>query len=143
MPFFGFTVEGESSIVYLTDTPNKDLNGNLDGSGKGVLSVVKETVSGTPEIVIESVGVVDYIEGEILLNTVKINSTVLPDGIIEVQAFPDSNDVIGLKDLYLIFDVGASSPTINMRRDTISSGESISGTRYITTSSYPNGKLTR
>jgi|TARA_B100000035_G_scaffold280562_1_gene260912 hypothetical protein len=139
----GFTVEGESSIVYLTDTPNKDLNGNLDGSGKGVLSVVKETVSGTPEIVIESVGVVDYIEGEILLNTVKINSTVLPDGIIEVQAFPDSNDVIGLKDLYLIFDVGASSPTINMRRDTISSGESISGTRYITTSSYPNGKLTR
>ena len=139
----GFTIEGESSIVYLTDTPNKDLNGNLDGSGKGVLSVVKETVSGTPEIVIESVGVVDYIEGEILLNTVKINSTVLPDGIIEVQAFPDSNDVIGLKDLYLIFDVGASSPTINMRRDTISSGESISGTRYITTSSYPNGKLTR
>lgn len=139
----GFTVEGESSIVYLTDTPNKDLNGNLDGSGKGILSVVKETVSGTPEIVIESVGVVDYTEGEILLNTVKINSTVLPDGIIEVQAFPDSNDVIGLKDLYLIFDVGASSPTINMRRDTISSGESISGTRYITTSSYPNGKLTR
>lgn len=139
----GFTVEGESSIVYLTDTPNKDVNGNLDGSGKGVLSVVKETVSGTPEIVIKSVGVVDYTEGEILLNTVKINSTVLPDGIIEVQAFPDSNDVIGLKDLYLIFDVGASSPTINMRRDTISSGESISGTRYITTSSYPNGKLTR
>ena len=139
----GFTVEGESSIVYLTDTPNKDLNGNLDGSGKGILSVVKETVSGTPEIVIESVGVVDYTEGEILLNTIKINSTVLPDGIIEVQAFPDSNDVIGLKDLYLIFDVGASSPTINMRRDTISSGESISGTRYITTSSYPNGKLTR
>ena len=139
----GFTVEGESSIVYLTDTPNKDANGNLDGSGKGVLSVVKETVSGTPEIVIKSVGVVDYTEGEILLNTVKINSTVLPDGIIEVQAFPDSNDVIGLKDLYLIFDVGASSPTINMRRDTISSGESISGTRYITTSSYPNGKLTR
>ena len=139
----GFTVEGESSIVYITDTPNKDSNGNLDGSGKGVLSVVKETVSETPEIVIESVGVVDYTEGEILLNTVKINSTVLPDGIIEVQAFPDSNDVIGLKDLYLIFDVGASSPTINMRRDTISSGESISGTRYITTSSYPNGKLTR
>ena len=139
----GFTVEGESSIVYLTDTPNKDSNGNLDGSGKGVLSVVKETISGTPEIVIESVGVVDYTEGEVLLNTVKINSTVLSDGIIEVQAFPDSNDVIGLKDLYLIFDVGASSPTINMRRDTISSGESISGTRYITTSSYPNGKLTR
>ena len=139
----GFTVEGESSTVYITDTPNRNLNGNLDGSGKGILSLVKETSTGTSEIVIQSVGIVDYIEGEVLLNTIKINSTVLSDGIIEIQAFPDSNDVIGLKDLYLVFDVGASSSTINMTRDTISSGESISGTRYITTSSYPNGKLKR
>lgn len=139
----GFTVEGESSTVYITDTPNKNVNGSLDGSGKGILSLVKETVSGTSEIVVQSVGIVDYTEGEILLNTIKINSTILSDGIIEVQAFPDSNDVIGLKDLYLVFDVGSSASTINMTRDTISSGESISGTTYITTSSYPNGKLTR
>lgn len=139
----GFTVEGESSTVYITDTPNRNLNGNLDSSGKGILSLVKETSAGTSEIVIQSVGIVDYIKGEVLLNTIKINSTVLSDGIIEIQAFPDSNDVIGLKDLYLVFDVGASSSTINMTRDTISSGESISGTRYITTSSYPNGKLKR
>jgi len=139
----GFTVEGESSTVYITDTPNRNLNGNLDSSGKGILSLVKETSTGTSEIVIQSVGIVDYIKGEVLLNTIKINSTVLSDGIIEIQAFPDSNDVIGLKDLYLVFDVGASSSTINMTRDTISSGESISGTRYITTSSYPNGKLKR
>ena len=139
----GFTIEGESSTVYITDTPNRNLNGNLDSSGKGILSLVKETSAGTSEIVIQSVGIVDYIKGEVLLNTIKINSTVLSDGIIEIQAFPDSNDVIGLKDLYLVFDVGASSSTINMTRDTISSGESISGTRYITTSSYPNGKLKR
>jgi hypothetical protein len=139
----GFTVEGESSTVYITDTPNRNLNGNLDSSGKGILSLVKETAAGTSEIVIQSVGIVDYIKGEVLLNTIKINSTVLSDGIVEIQAFPDSNDVIGLKDLYLVFDVGTSSSTINMTRDTISSGESISGTRYITTSSYPNGKLKR
>jgi hypothetical protein len=139
----GFKVDGELSLVYFTDTPNKTADGNLDGSGKGILSVVKETDSGTPEIVIQSVGVVDYTEGEVLINTLKITDTLLADDIIEIQAFPDSNDVIGLKDLFLVFDVGASVSTINMRRDTISSGESISGTRYITTSSYPNGKLTR
>ena len=139
----GFKVDGELSVVYFTDTPNKTVDGNLDGSGKGILSVVKETDSGNPEIVIQSVGIVDYTEGEVLINTLKITDTLLADGIIEIQAFPDSNDVIGLKDLFLVFDVGASTSTINMRRDTISSGESISGTRYITTSSYPNGKLTR
>jgi len=139
----GFKVDGELSIVYFTDTPNKNSLGNLDGSGKGILSVVKESDTGMPEVVIKSVGVVDYTKGEILINTVKITETNLSDGIIEIQAFPDSNDVIGLKDLFLVFDVGASTPTINMRRDTISSGESLSGTRYITTSSYPNGKLTR
>ena len=46
------------------------------------------------------------------------------DDIIEVQAFPESNDVVGLKDLYLEFDVSKS--TINMVKDTISSGEKIS-----------------
>ena len=38
----GFTVPGESSMVYLTDMPNKNSIGNLDGSGKGILSIVKK-----------------------------------------------------------------------------------------------------
>ena len=64
--------------------------------------------------------------------------------IIEVQAFPESNDVVGLKDLYLDFDV--SNSTINMTKDVIASGEDVSGvvfTRDYYTSSYSNGELER
>ena len=74
-------------------------------------------------------------------NTINIVSTDLPDGIIEMQVYPDSNDVIGLKDLYLIFDISKS--TINMVKDTIASGEQISGVNYPVRSSYSNGTLTR
>ncbi|GIS08991.1 MAG: hypothetical protein CM15mP113_1210 [Pseudomonadota bacterium] len=40
-------------------------------------------------------------------------------------SFPESNDVVGLKDLYLSFDVSKS--TINMFKDVIASGEDVSG----------------
>ena len=63
------------------------------------------------------------------------------NSIIEVQAYPQSNDVVGLKDLYVSFDVSKTS--INMVRDTIASGEQISGVGFPVTSSYGNGKLTR
>ena len=46
-----------------------------------------------------------------------------------------------MKDLYLSFSVADS--TINMVKDTISSGEQISGVGYKTTSSYLNGSLKR
>ena len=46
-----------------------------------------------------------------------------------------------MKDLYLSFSV--SDSTINMIKDTISSGEQISGVGYKTTSSYLNGSLKR
>lgn len=140
----GFKIEGEPDTVYLTDIPNKNANGLLDGSKMGVLSLVKrsqDTLNTT--VVIKSVGTVDYSIGEVILNTIKITSTEVEDGIVQIQAFPESNDVIGLKDLFIIFDVGSSVPTINMKKDTISSGESISGVNFPTTSSYPNGKLTR
>ena len=55
-----------------------------------------------------------------------------------------TNDVIGLKDLYLVFDISKSQ--INMLRDVIASGDEITGnlfTREYYTSSYSNGKLTR
>ena len=49
--------------------------------------------------------------------------------------------MIGLSDLYLDFSVSKS--TINMVKDTITSGEQISGIGYKTTSSYLNGELKR
>ena len=86
----------------------------------------------------------DYVKGEINLGTINITSTSKPNGIIEIQAFPESNDVVGLKDLYISFDVSKS--TINMVRDVIASGDEITGnvfTRDYYTSSYSNGNLAR
>ena len=131
----GFKIINEPDVVYLTDIPNAD-------GRTGVLSIVKPIrETGENRVVVKSAGLVDYIKGEVILTTVLITSTVLADDIIEVQAFPESNDVVGLKDLYLEFDVSKS--TINMVKDTISSGEKISGVGFKVTSSYSNGELIR
>ena len=138
----GFKIEGELDTVYITDIPNKDANGNLDGSGKGVLSIVKLNVNvDEATVVVKSAGTVDYDKGEVMLTTTNITSTVAKNNIVEIQAFPDSNDVVGLKDLYLDFSI--SDTTINMVKDTITSGEKISGVGFKATSSYSNGDLIR
>ena len=138
----GFKIEGELDTVYITDIPNKDANGNLDGSGKGVLSIVKLNVNvDEATVVVKSAGTVDYYKGEVMLTTTNITSTVAKNNIVEIQAFPDSNDVVGLKDLYLDFSI--SDTTINMVKDTITSGEKISGVGFKATSSYSNGDLIR
>ena len=153
----GFKISGESSTVYLTDIPTISSGGtNITsstsagdlfinrpatiGATTGVLSIVKD--SGV--IVAKDVGTVDYVKGEIKIGTINITSTTKENGIIEIQAFPESNDVVGLKDLYLSFNVSKS--TINMVRDVIASGDEITGnvfTRDYYTSSYSNGKLAR
>ena len=132
-----FKVSGESKEVYLVDVPNKDLK-------TGVLSLVKNDEKGNKVVVAKDTGLVDYEKGEIILNTINITSTSRPNNIIEIQAYPDSNDVVGLKDLYLTLSV--SDTKINMIKDVIASGEDISGvtfTRDFYTSSYSNGDLER
>jgi len=133
----GFKISGEQSTVYLTDTPNAD--------GKtGILSIVKPLDDDNVRVVVKSAGTVDYVNGEIMIGPILITSTDVKNDVIEIQAFPDSNDVIGLKDLYLDFNISKS--TINMVRDVISSGDEISGTvfaRDFYTSSYSNGNLIR
>jgi len=147
----GFKIFGETDTVYFTDTPNKNLDGSL--SGTGVISIVKETLvllnseftTLTNVIVAQSAGIVNYNTGEILLNSIVITSTELGQDIIEIQSFPESNDIIGLKDLYLSFDISKS--TINMIRDVIASGDDISGVVFSSAdyyrSSYSNGELKR
>ena len=131
----GFRIQGESETVFITDTPNDD-------KLTGVISIVKkDEASNTNIVVVKSAGTVDYVHGEVNLTTINIVSTDKPNNIVEVQAFPDSNDVIGLQDLYLEFNIPNS--TINMVKDTITSGEQISGVGYKVTSSYANGELTR
>ena len=95
-------------------------------------------------VLIKDAGIVDYKKGEVILNTINITSTVSENNIIEIQAFPESNDVVGLKDLYLSFDV--SNSTINTVKDVIASGEDVSGVvfrRDYYTSSYTNVELER
>ena len=133
----GFKISSESDTVYLTDVPNADMR-------TGTLSVVKNLSDGTVRVISKSAGTVDYIKGEINLGTINIVSTSKPNNVIEIQAFPESNDVVGLRDLYLQLDISKSK--INMVKDVISSGDEISGTvftRDFYTSSYSNGKLIR
>ena len=140
----GFTINGFNDIAYITDVPNKTASGSLDGSNMGTLSVVIKNNRGEQRVIVKDAGVVDYMKGEVILNTINITSTVSENNIIEVQAFPESNDIVGLKDLYLNFDVSKS--TINTIKDVIASGEDVSGIvfqRDYYTSSYSNGDLER
>ena len=118
----------------MSDIPNDD-------KLTGTISIVRTNASGEIIIVVKSAGTVDYVHGEVNLTTLNIISTDKPNNVIEVQAFPESNDVIGLQDLYLNFSIPSSQ--INMVKDTITSGEQISGVGYKVTSSYSNGELSR
>jgi len=133
----GFTISGYSGTLYLSDTPNSDLK-------TGILRIIKILDDNTIRVINSSAGSIDYEKGEVNLSTVNFLSTTKPNNVIEIQAFPRSNDVVGLKDLYISLDV--SNSTINMIRDVISSGDEISGvqfTRDFYSSSYPNGKIIR
>ena len=132
----GFKISGEVDTVYLTDVPNADLK-------TGIISIVKQ-VSEEKRVIVKSAGTVDYGKGEINIGTVNITETAVSDNIIEIQAFPESNDVVGLRDLYISLSIPKS--TINIVRDAIASGDEISGTRFVNdfyTSSYSNGNLIR
>ena len=61
--------------------------------------------------------------------------------MIEIQAIPHSNDIVGLRDLYVKFDM--TNTTINMIPDLISSGENTSGSRFVHTHSYYTPTYTR
>ena len=130
----GFKILGTIETVFFTDVPNAD-------KLTGTISVVRKNAAGETIVVVKSAGTVDYVHGEINLSTINIISTDKPNNIVEVQAFPESNDVLGLQDLYLDFNIPSSQ--INMVKDTITSGEQISGVGYKVTSSYSNGELSR
>jgi hypothetical protein len=130
----GFKIAGSNEVYYFTDVPKEN--------GMGTISIVRDSSEdGTYKVITKSAGTVDYTKGEIIINTVNITSTVEPNNVVEIQAIPESNDIVGLTDLYLDFAVSKS--TINMIKDTITSGEQISGIGYKSTSSYLNGELKR
>jgi hypothetical protein len=129
----GFTIEGVTGTVYLAD--------EVINREKGRIFFFTYTEGGTPNIVKKNAGTVDYIHGEVLIDTVNITSTVIANGVIEIQAIPHSNDIVGLRDLYVKFDM--TNTTINMVQDLIASGENTSGSRFVHTHSYYTPTFTR
>lgn len=127
----GFNISNIDGTVYLSDVPVNDDYGTI------FFFTLKDNI---PFIVNNSAGTVYYKKGEVLLDTVNIIGTDSPNGI-EVQAIPESNDVIALKDIYL--ELSSENLIVNMIEDKITSGENTSATEYIITSSYSNGTYTR
>ena len=129
----GFTIEGVTGTVYLSD--------EVIDREKGRIFFFTYTEGGTPNIVKKNAGTVDYMTGEVLIDTVNILSTVITNDVIEIQAIPHSNDIVGLRDLYVKFDM--TNTKINMVQDLIASGENTSGSRFVHTHSYYMPTFTR
>jgi len=128
----GFTYANVEGTVYIGDQPIDSKKGRL---------VFFKLENNVPIIVKTNAGTVDYEKGELILDVVKITGTSLDSGVVQIEAIPDSNDVIALRDLYLQVDIANSR--VNTLQDVVSSGENTSATQYITTSSYLNGSYTR
>jgi len=134
----GFNIAGINEPVYLGDLPDTNrINGTI------FLFTVPSIGSQSPTIVRRNAGTINYVSGVITLNPVNILTAKSKDGIqiIEVEATPLSNDVVGLQDLYLQLDIGGSN--VEMIVDEISSGLDPSASNYIVSPSYVNGNLVR
>ena len=130
-----FRVVNISSDVYLFDVPRSD--------GKtGQIGLFSLTAgSSTPVIQRRNIGIINYEKGRITLDPINIVSGKVKDGvqIMEISVSPESNDIIGLQDLYLQLD----RSTVDMVVDQISSGIDPSGSTYTVTTSYKNGSIVR
>ena len=133
-----FFISGVSEPLYVTDIPNTDRE-----TGSLFFFTLPSLNSTSPVIVRRNVGTIDYVKGIITLNPVNIVSGKIKDGqtIIEIEATPHSNDVIGLQDLYLQLDI--SNSNFETVIDEVSSGLDPSASNYIVSSSYGNGMLVR
>ena len=91
---------------------------------------------------ISDAGTIDYVKGEIILFPINITSTIL-ENRIEIEATPESNDIIAKENLYIVLDTTGKS-VLTLKEDLISSGSNRSGSNYIPPSSYiSNTKYTR
>jgi len=131
-----FNIKNVSGDVYLSDFPNE--NGLT-----GTIFIFRKLSNSQYQVIKNNVGTIDYIKGEIILNSLNILDTQIknPENIIQIDAIPESNDVIGLQDLFLQLDT--DSLNITMLSDTMSSGADTSGYSYTRTSSFSNGPISR
>ncbi len=129
-----FKLEGVDGDVYLADFPNND---QLTGIVKfftinnGVITYINNNA-----------GTIDYVKGEVILFPVTITSTSL-ENRIEIEATPESNDIVAKENLYIVLDTTGNSK-LNLLEDVLVSGSNVSGTNYIPPSSFiSNKKYTR
>ena len=130
-----FRVLNINTDVYLYDVPNSDQKrGQV-----GLFSI--DSGSATPIIQRRNIGIVNYETGRITLDPINIVSGKTKDNvqIMEISVSPESNDVIGLQDLYLQLD----SSTVDTIVDEISSGIDPSGSNYTISTSYSNRNIVR
>jgi len=130
-----FRVLNVNTNVYLFDTPSSDgKTGQI-----GLFSL--DSGTSNPVIVRRNIGVINYEKGRVTLDPINIVSGKTKDNveILEISATPESNDVIGLQDLYLQLD----SSIVNVIVDEISSGIDPSGSNYTVSTSYSNGNIIR
>ena len=133
----GFNIFGIADTVFLSDFPDENRK-------TGNLFLFTLSSRANPTVISDNVGTIDYERGEIIIKPINITSTskkVQNIPIIEISACPESNDVIGLQDLYLQLDV--SNSTVDMVADNVESGDNSSGTLYTATSSYMIGDIAR
>ncbi len=133
----GFKVLDIVDTVYLFDIPDTDKK-------KGKISLFTLPGAGNEgpaNVVRRNIGAIDYVKGSITLNPINIVSGKPKDNvqILEISAIPESNDVIGLQDLYLQLDTS----NVDMIVDEITSGADPSGSTYTVTPSYNTGSIVR
>jgi len=133
-----FKISGIDGNIYLTDLPNSD-----NTTGTIIFFTVPSINSLSPTVVRRNAGKINYSLGTITLNPINVTGGMLYDGqiVIQIQADPLSNDIIGLQDLYLRLDISGS--TIEPITDQISSGADPTASSYVLSSSYPGGSLVR
>ena len=133
-----FRIAGVQSNVYISDVPDTNrVTGSL------FLFTLPSVGSQSPTIVRRNVGTINYVSGTVTLNPINVLAGKTKDGqsVIEIEATPTSNDVVGLQDLYLQLDI--SNSNFETVVDDIASGLDPSASSYIVSSSYSNGNLVR
>tara|TARA_B100000902_G_scaffold52498_1_gene59212 strand:- start:22014 stop:23924 length:1911 start_codon:yes stop_codon:yes gene_type:complete len=129
----GFTASGVVGTCYFSD--------QKVSADKGTIFMFQILQDDSIKVITKNLGRIDYAKGEIVLDTINITSTLVGDNIIEVEAIPQSNDVLAKNELYLQFDVSKSN--FFMRKDSIATGANTSGSQFIPQSSYFADKKVR
>ena len=125
-----FKIDAVDGDVYMTDFPNDD---QLTGVVKFFVFV-----DGVITYINNNAGTVNYTKGEVNIFPVNITSTTLSNRI-EIEATPESNDIVAKENLYIVLDTTGNSE-LNLLEDVLVSGSNISGTNYAPPSSFISNK---